>query len=296
MNPASTPVTPASRNVLVPFSLPNLPLRGRLLRLEGLRTHVPTLPPSGECALALVELLAAAALLAHDAKHALTVSLQLQHAELGVLAFAQCSGEGGHGVLRAYANPAAQQTPFASLAKVPGGIFAVTLDPPDLSQRYQSLIALNQPTAAGCLADYFFHSVQTPTLLRVWAAGDQAYALMLQALPGQEIVPDDWTRMEALLGTVTLAEALDFALPPEDLLSKLFAEDDVTIFAAEVPTFAADDPRPRMLAALAGLPPAELRELMAQGTVTLTDQTTGASHSFTADELAHLLPGEAGVQ
>jgi len=281
-----------SANLLLPFQFHKLPVRGRLLRLHGLSMHVPSLAQNAACAQTLAEILASAALLAYDTKYSMSVSLQLQHPELGVLIFAQAAVGGA---LRAYANDIAQATPFATVAQTPGGIFAVTLEPEDMSQRYQSLIPLEGDSAAACIASYFKRSVQTPTLISVFANGEDATALMLQALPAEnsnaKFPEDDWHRLGLILQTLTAQEALDPSLSSENLLGRLFAEDDVSLFEAEHPAFAHDDPRPRMLAALAGLPPEELAELMEDGTITLTDQTTGQAVTFSAEELAHLQDG-----
>lgn len=280
-------------NVLLPFSFHNIPVRGRFLRLTDLSTHIPSLETETESTQTLAEMLAAAALLAHDTKHTLAVSLQLQHPELGALVFANCSAtRNATSVLKAYANEIAQATPFSTIAATSGGLFAVTLEPEDLANRYQSLIPLSGTSAAECLSYYFEHSVQTPTLFKVFTNTETATALMLQALPpteGEEPVSkDDWFRLNALLSTLQAPEALDTSLAPETLLMRLFAEDDLSTYEPESPTFATDDPRPRMLAALANLPESELAELIALGTITLTDNTSGQTVTFTADELAHL--------
>lgn len=280
-------------NLLLPFQFHNIPVRGRLLRLSALSEHIPSLESETEATQTLAEMLAAAALLAHDTKHTLAVSLQLQHPQLGALAFANCSATRNEtSVLKAYANEVAQNTPFGTITATEGGLFAVTLEPEDLTNRYQSLIPLTGSSAAECLAYYFEHSVQTPTILKVFTDTENATALMLQALPpseGQDPLPeDDWTRLQAVMATLEAPEALDPALTPETLLQRLFAEDDLSTFTPEHPTFATDDPRPRMLAALANLPAEELAELIALGTITLTDNTSGQAVTFTADELAHL--------
>lgn len=288
-------------NTLLPFQFHNLPVRGRLLRLHGLAQHIPSLATHTECTQTLAEMLAAAALMAHDTKHTLAVSLQLQHPELGALAFANCSTtRESVSTLKAYANEIAQSTPFSTITATPGGLFAVTLEPADLANRYQSLIPLTGASAAECLAYYFQHSVQTPTLFTVFTNTETATAIMLQALPAAEgedpIAEDDWTRLNLLLGTLQSPEALDPDLAPETLLMRLFAEDDISTFEPESPVFATDDPRPRMLAALASLPAEELADLIALGTITLTDNTSGQTVTFTADELTHLQDEAPGRQ
>lgn len=280
-------------NILLPFTFANIPVRGRLLRLTGLEEHIPTLNRGTSCAQTLAELLTTAALLSHDTKHQLSVTLQIQHAGLGVLIFARCNQKGQ---LKAYANTQAQGLEFPALAKTEGGLFVADMAAEATDSHYQSLIPLTEPTAAGCLASYFENSVQTPTLLPVYTDGESALALMLQTLPHEEAAEDDWNRLKLILKTLEAPEALDFSQQPEVLLQKLFAEDDVTVYPAEHPAFVVDDPRPRMLAALASLPAEDIQTLLeeGEGRVTLTDDTTGVSVTFSAEELAHLHDSTTG--
>lgn len=287
--------TQTTPNLLLPFSFHNIPVRGHLLQLHGLNQHIPTLTQATpDCHQTLSELLTAAALITHDSKTPLTTTLQIQHPSLNLLAFASASAQGPNGgSLRAYANPAAQTTPFATLNQTPGGLFAVTLElenaPTNTENRFQSFISLNHPTAAQCLTEYFTQSAQIPTHFAVFSNTNHALALMLQAIGGQQVPPDDWHRLHLLLQTLKTDEALQTT--PQKLLQNLFAEDTLLLHTATHPTFASNqnpDTRGRMLAALAALPPAELAELIQQKTITLTDQTTGQTHTFTADELTHL--------
>jgi molecular chaperone Hsp33 len=284
-------------NILLPFQFHQLPVRGRLLRLSGLNTAIPSLADTNACTQTLTELLAAAAMMAYDTKHTLNVGLQIQHPSLGALLFAQANQHNGTATeLRAYANPAARGTPFQSLTSQEGGMFVVTLEntaitaASQMDNRYQSFIPLTQPSAAACLEEYFANSVQTPTHLAVWAGqgawAGHAAALMLQSLPNEPLPADDWQRLKLLLSTIQTYEIMKEN--QEILLAKVFAEDDISLFPAEHPVLAQPDPRARMLAALAALPAAELAEIRQQPTITLTDDTTGVSITFTAEELAHL--------
>lgn len=277
---------------LHPFQFETLPLRGRLLRLTNLNEHVLTLqscPP--ETARLLAELLAASALLVHDAEYSLSVSLQVQNAGLKAMAFAHCSRE-GH--LKAFANEAMQASTFAELGAMPDSHFAVTLDNHTSAQPYQSLVGLHHTSASAALEHYFTASVQTPTLLKVmtWYEGEalHAGALFVQALPGLSTDDDVWTRMGLLLNTLTPQELANPAHPAETLLANVFAEDDVRLAKPELFTLKPDDPRPRMLAALATIPVENLREMFELNTeITLTDQTSGKLEAFTEADLHHLL-------
>jgi molecular chaperone Hsp33 len=282
---------------LLPFQFQNMPVRGRILRLTGLNRFVLTLRdnPSRATAHLLAELLAAAALLVHDSKHQASVNLQVQNVSRKTMAFAHCSTE-CH--LKAYANEEMQQTDFATLGQLPDSHFAVTMDPGE-GQPYQSLVPLIHPSAAKALEHYFTASVQTPTWFRVAthvdAMGDlHAGAVFLQVMPHVDgapaLVDDDWNRLNLLLNTLKPDELANPSLPSEKLLAMLFAEDTLRVAKPEELFLQSDDPRPRMLAALATLPRENLRELLeADDPITLTDQTSGEAITFTAAELAHLL-------
>ena len=286
---------------LTPFQFESIPVRGRILRLVGLNHFVHTLKdnPGAATSHLLAELLAAAALLVHDSKRQAAVNLQVKNTGLGAMAFAHCTKE-CH--LKAFANEAMQQTDFATIGQQPDSHFAVTLDTGE-GQPYQSLVPLIHASAARALEHYFTTSVQTPTWFRVHthidAMGDlHAGAVFLQILPPNEqsspLADDDWNRLDLLLKTLKPDELANPSLPPEKLLGMVFAEDDLRVGKAEPLSLHSDDPRPRMLAALATLPRENIRELLADDdTITLTDQTSGEAITFTAAELAHLLDDTA---
>lgn len=282
---------------LHPFQFENLPIRGRLLCLPDVAAYVHTLAKSPAATQALLgDLLAAAALLVHDAKHDASVNVQVQNVSRHAMAFAHCSTE-GH--LKAFANEEMQGQAFAELGQEPDSHFAVTLDYGNNTQPYQSLVPLIHPTAAAALEHYFTTSVQTPTLFRtqVWEAEGKLNvgAIFLQSLPGG-LTPtdakdnDDWNRLTLILNTLKPEELANPALPPEKLLTMLFAEDTLRLSPPEDFTLQADNPRPRMLAALATIPVEELRTMLADREyLTLTDQTSGQSETFTRFDLLHLL-------
>lgn len=285
--------------MLYPFTFQNIPVRGRLLRLAQLEKYVHTLKDAPNAtAHLLVELLAAAALLVHDAERQFHVNLQVSNTVTKAMAFAHCSHE-AH--LKAYANPEMQATSFAELGQRPDSHFAVSLTDVNTQQIHQSLVGLIYPSAAVALENYFTKSVQTPTYFRVavWEEGESVYAgaLMVQALPGLEPDGDDWHRLNLLLNTLQPEELAGPILDVKTLLQRVFAEDTLMLHPAEKFTLQADDPRPRMLAALATLAPDELRSMLNENDeVTLTDQTSGIAVTFTAEELAALLPDATTVK
>ncbi|MCP5405517.1 MAG: Hsp33 family molecular chaperone HslO [Pseudomonadaceae bacterium] len=281
---------------LHPFTFQDIPLRGRILRMENIAQHVHTLhdAPSATATM-LAEMLAAAALMVYDAEHRVSVNLQVQNVSSKAMAFAHCSRE-GH--LKAYANAEMQATTFAAIGQQPDSHFAVTLDDHTAPQPYQSLVGLVKGSPTAALEDYFTNSVQTPTYFRVMTLRHpdgtlDVGAIFLQALPGLTMEDDNWTRMGHLLATLKPEELASTALPAEKLLTMLFAEDTLRLMPPETFTLQADDPRPRMLAALANVPVAELQAMLDElGSVTLTDQTSGKAETFDRHDLAHLLDAD----
>ena len=281
---------------LLPFSFSSLPVRGRLLRISGLAAHIPSLADApSHLSQSLSELITLAGLLVSESRKtsggAMGATLQVQHPGCGALLFAHCSPEGA---LKAYANPAAAEVPFPQLAHPAqghSGIFAVTLEPAGTDQRFQSLIPLTHTSICRCVEAYYNEAVQTPTILRVFSDADGCGAIFLQKLPDAtpDQTDDDWQRLSLLLDTLKADEIPPGGTEALTLIHQLFAEDTIEVYPEESLNFQADNPRPRMLAALASIPPEELRELLEDGPITLTDQTSGQEETFTEADLSTFL-------
>ena len=130
------------------------------------------------------------------------------------------------------------------------GHLAITLDPTAAAERYQGIVPLEGASLAEAAEGYFVHSEQLPTLIRVavrWdeAAGWVGGGLLVQHLARAEIggerlsVADmnpDWQHVLALSSTMTDAELTDLTLSEEDLLWRLFHEEEVRVAPGPVPT------------------------------------------------------------
>ena len=96
---------------------------------------------------------------------------------------------------------------------------------------YQSHVPLEGNSVAEIFENYLARSEQTPTRLWLAADGDSACGLYLQKLPGADACDaDGWNRINHLAATVTAAE---LALPPDQLLTRLFPEETVRLFAPQ---------------------------------------------------------------
>ena len=124
-----------------------------------------------------------------------------------------------------------------TLAELCGqGHLALTIEPGDGNERYQSIIELGHNTLSQALDNYFRQSEQLDT--RLWlTANDRCVAgLLVQALPPDisitHAVDDDaWNRVVHLSETLTDAELAD--LPTKEILKRLYHEEDVRLFDPE---------------------------------------------------------------
>jgi len=124
-----------------------------------------------------------------------------------------------------------------SLAELCGnGHLALTIDPGDGNERYQSIIELGRDTLSQALDNYFIQSEQLDTRLWLTASDRCAAGLLIQALPPEiSTTPHDdddiWNRVIHLSETLSEGELSD--LPAMEILKRLYHEEDVRLFEAE---------------------------------------------------------------
>jgi len=118
----------------------------------------------------------------------------------------------------------------ASLADLLGdGRLVLTLRPQTAEEPYQSVVPIEGGTLSAVFEHYLAQSEQQPARLWLAATADTACGLFLQKLPGADgRDPDGWSRTEALAATVRPDE---LALAPDVLLTRLFHEEAVRLFA-----------------------------------------------------------------
>ena len=119
------------------------------------------------------------------------------------------------------------------------GYLAITFDQPVAEERYQGIVPIEGKNLADAAQSYFAQSEQIPSLVRLAAEkrGDHWFAggLLLQHLPeGEEgrerlhtrLDHPDWPHVAILGGSVKADELTDPTLPLDDLLWRLFHEED----------------------------------------------------------------------
>lgn len=295
-------MTDVHSSLILPFVFDNLPVRGKLIRLSGLDENVPTLEnarlPVRD---ALAELLAAAATLMSelknpDLKQKANVTLQVQTADGPVpLMVAHC-GHGGD--IKGYArlNEAVDvPATFADMATAQS-IFAVTVDYGMGSDPWQSFVQLDKTGVAHSMASYFNQSVQLDTVFQVHVGEVQGKlccgAMFLQKLPHKnaEEHADDWVRMGHLLATLKDEEVLSGKLQPEEVLQRLFAEDEVRVFAAQPLDFKSLNTRAKMENALLTMGEEQVRQILEEhgGQFGMVCEFTGKEEIFRVEDVERI--------
>lgn len=119
------------------------------------------------------------------------------------------------------------------------GYLAITFDQPMAKERYQGIVPIEGKSLGDAAQSYFAQSEQIPSLVRLAAAkrGGHWFAggLLLQHLPeGEEgrerlhtrLDHPDWPHVAILGGSVKADELTDPELPLDDLVWRLFHEED----------------------------------------------------------------------
>ena len=178
--------------------------------------------------------------------------------------------------------------PVGSLETMFGqGRLVLTIEP-DNAQPYQGIVPLQGQNLAAALQTYFEQSEQLKTRLWLFANETDAVGLLLQELPAQNNDKSDWERIEILADTVTEQELL--ALDCEDLLYRLFNEENVRVFDAEPVEFECACSRSRIGRTLRALGKEELEDILQeQGSIQITCEFCGEQYLFDRVDVETLL-------
>lgn len=230
-------------DVALGVAIPSRNARGRIARLGPVLDSILAsheYPPLLEKLLA--EALTLTALLGSILKEPQgQLTLQAQ-TEGGIVDLLVCDYLGGE--LRGYVRHDRERLENASgeptLKELFGkGYLAITFDQPLANERYQGIVPLEGKNLAEAAQSYFGQSEQIPSLVRLaaerrnghWFAG----GLLLQHLPeGEEgrerlhtrLDHPDWPHVAVLGGSIKPEELTDPELPLDDLIWRLFHEED----------------------------------------------------------------------
>lgn len=231
----------SSKDSLQRFLFENAAIRGEVVRLnatwqEVLQRHAYPEPIKN----LLGEMMAASALLSAMLKFDGSLIMQIQGSGPLKLAVAECTSQRN---LRAIANWHQDISGGALQQLVGKGSLAITIEPKK-GTRYQGIVDVSVGDLSKAIEDYMHRSQQLETKLWLTVDENQASGMLLQKLPEpeephrtilSEVDDDAWNRVSYLADTVHKEELA--TLPFEDLLRRLFYEEDVRLFEAEPVSF-----------------------------------------------------------
>jgi len=291
------PPVQLSTDVALGVAIPLRDARGRIARLA---TTLDTILAAHEYPAVIEKLLAEALTLTallgallKEPRGQLTLQAQT---EGGVIDLLVCDYLGGE--LRGYVRHDAEK-----LAAVPAeptlqdlfgkGYLAITFDQPLAKERYQGIVPLEGKNLGEAAQSYFAQSEQIPSLVRLaaekrgghWFAG----GLLLQHLPeGEEgrerlhtrLDHPDWPHVAILGGSVKAEELTDPALPLDDLVWRLFHEEEELRTLPPIPLSRGCRCDPDYVRSVIARFPADEREAMVGDNGLITVDCAFCSSSF----------------
>ncbi|GAB2182286.1 Hsp33 family molecular chaperone HslO [Denitratisoma sp. agr-D3] len=209
----------------------------------------------------------------------------------------------GHGALRLLVVDCDEQLRLRGLAKAPAdlapapvpellgdGQLVLTLQTNTaLDRPYQSFVPLEGDTVAEIFEHYLETSEQAPS--RLWLAANErsACGLFLQKLPDADKKDEDgWNRVQLLANTVKAGE---LALAPEELLRRLFPEENVRLFDAMPASYYCPRDEEKVRGMLISLGREEIAGLLEEkGEIVIVDDICNHTYRFGPEVLDQLFP------
>ncbi len=289
---------------VLPFFLPNRPVRGRLVRLGPLADALLSRHQNHAAVTRLVgQGLALAAGLSTALKFRGSFSLQAKGDGPVAMLLADSTDAGE---LRGYARVDADRLdgllaadPSPSTAALLGtGYLAFTVDQGPEQNRHQGIVTIEGDSLAGMALHYFDTSEQLRCLVQLacektplgWRAG----ALILEKVAGaggvdpaldEAAQEESWRTATALAATLTDQELLDDDLPADRLLYRLFHTEGVATSRARALSFGCRCSRARLASILEGFPTDDLDHMTVAGDIIMTCEFCNHDFHFPRDDV-----------
>jgi len=236
----------------------------------------------------LAELLVATSLLTATLKFAGDITVQLQGD--GPMSLAVINGNNNQ-QLRGVARVQGDIPENADLKTLVGNGYLVITIAPEEGERYQGVVGLEGDTLAACLEDYFLRSEQLPTRLIIRTGENDgkmaAGGILLQVMPAQNAQTTDFEHLATLTDTIKAEEL--FGLPANDVLWRLYHEEEVTVYEPQTVEFKCTCSRERCADALRTLPDEEVDSILADdGEIDMNCDYCGSHYVFNSMDIAEI--------
>jgi molecular chaperone Hsp33 len=322
--PERAPAATSEDDTILPFEVPALDLRGRVVRLgpavdEVLTRHdypAPVAKLLGE-AIVLTVLLGSA--LKFEGRFILQTQTDgpVRMLVVDFITPGQVRACARFDADRVAAAIAAQETSAGAL--LGQGHLAMTIDRGADMNRYQGLVALDGGSLEDAAHEYFLRSEQIPTRVRLAVAEElrpgkggaghhwRAGGVLLQFLPkvaermrGPDLDPGDapegverhdvpeddaWVQGRSLIATVEDVELIDPAISSEQLLYRLFHEPGVKVFKSAPVRAQCSCSREGVLAMLGSFSQDDRDHMVENGKISVTCEFCNTSYGFEPGEV-----------
>ena len=295
---------PLTTDVALGVAIPARNARGRLIRLGPtvdsiLSAH--NYPPAIEKllaeALVLTGLMGA---LLKDADGQVTIQAQTENGIVDLLVCDYLRGE-LRGYVRHDPDRLAEAGPNPSLFALFGkGYLAITFDHPKMEERYQGIVPLEGDSLALAAQSFFAQSEQIPSIVRLaaekrgghWFAGGLLFQHLPESEEGRErlhtrLDHPDWPHVAILAGSVKEEELTDPAVALDELVWRLFHEEDEVRTLASVPVSRGCRCDPAYVRSVIAKFPVEDREGMVgeNGLITVDCEFCSSKFEFPPDDV-----------
>ncbi|RDV24882.1 Hsp33 family molecular chaperone HslO [Alteromonas aestuariivivens] len=277
-------------------------VRGELVRLEDSLQHIVhsyEYPPQIQGLLS--EMAAATCLLTAILKFKGEIGLQIQSEGPVKYAVIHATHEQTlRGVARWDESLPVLPQNFTDL--VAKAVLVITITPQD-GERYQGVVALDKPTLAECLEGYFEQSEQLSTKVMLMTdlsdpERARAAGMLLQVLPtsAESTKANGNPEFDHLCKlTETLTEEEMFSLPVNDILYRLYHQENVELYDPQTIRFACSCSRERSAEALRNVDKAELLHIIEEeGAIKMSCQYCHTEYRFDAIDVEAIHGGHFG--
>ncbi|HAS8514391.1 TPA: Hsp33 family molecular chaperone HslO [Vibrio vulnificus] len=276
-------------NVLNRYLFEDLSVRGELVQLdEAYQRIISSKDYPAALQKLLGELLVSTTLLTATLKFEGSITIQLQGD--GPVSLAVINGDNEQkirGVARWEGHIADDATLHDMMGK---GYMVITIEPKK-GERYQGIVGLEGDNLEQVLEGYFERSEQLKT--RIWIRTGEhegkahAAGMLIQVVPDGTGSENDFEHLEQLTNTVKNEEL--FTLPANELLYRLYNQEQVRLFEPQNVEFRCGCSRERSGAAIVTVDKNEIYDILASdGSVSLHCDYCGTTYSFDESDVNKL--------
>ena len=271
---------------ILAFSFDNLAVRGQLVRLENsFQTILQQHHYPHEISKLLGETLLTSILLMAPLKLEGNITVQFDgEGPISMLA-AKCNHNYDIRALATFDKELIQSKVQEVFQK---GRLAVTVQPDHTVKPYQSIINLSGGSITQAMESYFIQSEQLPTRFIFASNENTVAALMLQQLPeSTDNTENDWQHAITLANSVTEEELL--TLPYEDILHRLYHQEEIRIYPKEKVQFKCPCTVEKMSMAVKTMGQAEAEHLLSnKQAITVTCEYCNNQYDFGKSEVMEM--------